>query len=307
MKGFLIAAVFVLMAFAAVNTGSAALASGHTDPMDYDGTIMVGSQTVNETTVLAWMAKHLIEEYSGLNVKINTNFAASAVVFQAMRGGEVDIFPSWTGTMLRGILRYEGENLPPEESYQKVKEGFEEHFNVTWAKPLGFSNTYVMAVREETAEEYDLEKASDLAPYAPKWKLGGDENFDTLPDAYPGWSEAYGIEFKKVLPMQYAMMYKAIENKDVEVIAAYATDSRIKKLNLEVLEDDKEYFPDYSACYVIDMETLDEYPAVLDIVEKLSGEIDAKTMAALNLRYDNGEEPEDIAGDFLVEHGYIGK
>jgi glycine betaine/choline ABC-type transport system substrate-binding protein len=222
-----------------------------------------------------------------------------------MSQGEIDVYPTWTGTQLTGVLRYEGPNLTGEETFKRVKEGFEKNFNMTWAKPLGFNNTYVIAVRRETAEKYGLEKASDLKDVAGEMKIGGDENFDIRPDAYPGWSETYGIEFKEVLPMQYSMMYRAIASKEVDAIAAYSTDSRIAKLDLVMLEDDKEFFPDYSAAYVIDMDTLDEYPAILPILEKLSGKIDEATMSALNGRHDDGEEGEDIAAEFLTEMGLL--
>ena len=275
------------------------------DPLDYEGSIRVGAQTVNESIVLAWMARLLLEEYTGLDVETNTEFAASSVLHQAMAQGELDIYPSWTGTQLMGILRYEGPKLSGEETFKMVKEGFEKNFNMTWTKPLGFNNTYVMAVRRDTAEKYGLQKASDLKDVAGEMKLGTDENFDTRPDAYPGWSETYGIEFKEVIPMQYSMMYRAIANKEVDVIAAYSTDSRIAKLDLVMLEDDKEFFPDYSAAYVIDMDTLEKYPAILEILEKLSGKIDEATMSALNGRYDDGDEPEDIAADFLRETGLL--
>lgn len=284
--------------------GTAAMAADQ-DPMEYKGTVRVGAQTVNESIVLAWMAKLLLDEHTGLKVNINTEFAASSVLHQAMAQGELDVYPSWTGTQLTGILRYEGPNLPGEETFKMVKEGFEENFNMTWARPLGFNNTYVMAVRPETAEEHGLEKASDLKGVAGKMKLGSDENFDTRPDAYPGWSETYGIEFGEVVPMQYSMMYRAIDGKEVDAIAAYSTDSRIAKLGLVMLEDDKEFFPDYSAAYVIHMDTLEEYPAILPILEKLSGKIDEPTMSALNGRHDDGDEPEDIAADFLREIGLL--
>ncbi|MDO9509529.1 MAG: glycine betaine ABC transporter substrate-binding protein [Thermovirgaceae bacterium] len=277
------------------------------DPMTYEGTVKVGAQTVNETIVLAWMGKLLLEADTGLTVDINTEFAASGVLHQAMQGKELDIYPTWTGTQLTGILRYEGPNLPADETFKMVKEGFEKNFNATWTMPFGFSNTYVMAVRRETAEKNNLAKASDLKDLAPEWILAGDENFDTRPDAYPGWSEAYGIEFKEVLPMQYSIMYRAIDNKEVDIIAAYATDSRIKKLDLVLLEDDKAFFPDYSAAYVVDMDILKKFPAILPVLEQLSGKIDAPTMSALNGRFDDGEEPEDIAKDFLTQAGLLKK
>jgi osmoprotectant transport system substrate-binding protein len=289
----------------AMQTAEEAIEAEGVDPMTYEGTVKMGAQTVNETIVLAWMGKLLLEADTSLTVDINTEFAASGVLHQAMQGKELDIYPTWTGTQLTGILRYEGPNLPADETFKMVKEGFEENYNATWTQPFGFSNTYVMAVRRETAEENNLAKASDLKDMAPEWILAGDENFDTRPDAYPGWSEAYGIEFKEVLPMQYSIMYRAIDNKEVDVIAAYATDSRIKKLDLVLLEDDKEFFPDYSAAYVVDMDTLKEFPAILPILEQLSGKIDAPTMSELNGRFDDGEEPEDIAKDFLTQQGML--
>lgn len=289
--------LMVLCMFSVMVLGGAAFAAD--DPMTYKGKVSVGAQTVNESVILAWMAKILIDEYTSLDTVINTEFAASSVLHQAMAGGELDVYPTWTGTQLTGILRYEGPNLTKEETFRRVKEGFEKNFNFTWIEPFGFNNTYVMSVRRETAEKYNLKKASDLKDHASKWTLAGDENFDTRPDAYPGWSEAYGIEFGEVLPMQYSMMYMAIAREEVDAICAYSTDSRIKKLDLVMLEDDLEYFPAYSAAYVVTMELLEKYPALKDVLGKISGKIDEATMSGLNYRFDEGEEPEDIARDFL--------
>ena len=281
------------------------LAAAEDDPMAYKGKVRVAAQTVNETVVLAWMAKILIDEHSSLKTTINTDFAASSVLHQAMVGDEIDIYPTWTGTQLTGILRYEGPNLSSKETYNMVKEGFEKNFNMTWSAPLGFNNTYIMAVHKETAEEFNLQKASDLQEHAPDWVLAGDENFDTRSDAYPGWSEAYGITFKDVLPMQYAMIYQAIANKEVDVIAAYSTDSRIKKLDLVLLEDDKGFFPDYSAAFVIKMDVVEKFPKVLELLNMLGGKIDEKTMSAMNFEYDAGGDPETIAREFLTSSGLL--
>jgi len=267
--------------------------------------VYVASQNVNEMVVLAHMAKLMIEEYTDLEVTINTEFAGASVLHEAMANKEIDIYPTWTGTQLTGILRYEGPNLSAEETYNKVKSEFEKKFDMTWSKPLGFNNTYVYAVTKETAEKYNLKKASDLAPYAKNWILAGDENFDTRSDAYPGWSKAYGIEFKEVLPMQYGLMYTALANDEVQVAAAYSTDSRIAKLNLVTLEDDKHFFPDYSGAFVLSNAAVKKYPKLLEAVDKLGGMIDTSQMAELNLKYDEGEDPATIASEFLREKGLI--
>ena len=300
-----VAVIFLGMVF--LGASLPAVAAPSEDPMEYQGSVVVGGQTFNESAILTWMAKLLLEEYTGLEVEANDSFSVSP--FHAMRAKEIQVYPNWTGTQLTGILQYEAEELAKldtsEKAYREVKSVFEKNFNITWARPLGFNNTYAMAVRREDAEKYGLAKASDLAEVAPEWLLGGDENFDIRPDAYPGWAEHYGIEFKDVLPMQYAIMYKAIESGEVQVIAAYSTDSRIKKLDLVVLEDDKHFFPDYSACYVIDMDVLEKYPALLDVLEKVSGVIDEAGMAAMNSQFDDGEEAEDVARSFLQEKGLI--
>ncbi|HDQ93683.1 MAG TPA: osmoprotectant ABC transporter substrate-binding protein [Synergistetes bacterium] len=303
----LLFAVAIVGFLAYNNTRQPALEEGAPgeDPLAYEGTVKIGAQTVNESIVLAWMGKLLVESHTSLDVDINTEFAASSVLHQAMAGRELDIYPSWTGTQLTGIMRYEGPNLPSEETFKMVKEGFEKTFKMTWAAPIGFNNTYVMAIPRAKAEELGLKKASDLKGHSETWKLGSDENFDTRPDGYPGWTEAYGIEFGDVLPMQYSIMYRAIAGGEVDAIVAYSTDSRIKKLDLALLEDDKSFFPDYSAAFVVRMDTLENYPALLSVLEKLSGQIDEVTMSELNGRFDDGEEPEDIAKDFLTQAGLI--
>lgn len=264
-------------------------------------TINIAAQNVNEMVILAHMAKSLIQDHTDIKVNINTEFQGSSVLHHAMTNEEVDIYPTWTGTQLTGVLRYEGPNLGTEETYARVKKGFEENFDMTWGEPLGFNNTYIFTVTKETAERYNLKKASDLAPYAENWLLAGDENFDTRTDAYPGWSEVYGIKFKQVLPMHYGVMYTALSNDEVKVAAAYSTDSRITKMNLVTLEDDKHFFPDYSGAYVISNAVLRKYPEMLDIINKLGGMIETSEMAALNLKYDEGEDPEQIAREFLKE------
>ncbi|MDK2867927.1 MAG: osmoprotectant transport system substrate-binding protein [Clostridiales bacterium] len=268
-------------------------------------TLNIASQNINEVVILANMAKLLVEDQTDYETTINTEFNGSSVLHQAMTQGEIDLYPTWTGTQLTGILRYEGENMPQRDTFEYVKKGFEDQFNMTWSEPFGFNNTYVFVVTEETAETYGLENSSQLAPYAPDWILAGDENFDTRPDAYPGWSEAYGIEFKEVLPMQYGLVYRAVNAGEVDVAVAYATDSRIQEMNLKILEDDKGFFPDYSGAYVLSENVVNSYPEVIDIVNQLGGLIDNEQMVELNYRYDNGDDPAVIAKDFLQEHNLI--
>lgn len=269
------------------------------------GRVRVGGQTINESIVLAHMAEIMISEHTDLDTTINTEFTGSSVMHQAMVGNELDVYPSWTGTQLTGILRYEGENLPSAEAYEMVSRGFRDEFNMIWSEPLGFNNTYVHAVPRATAEEYGLEKDSDLAGIAENWTVAGDDNYDIRPDAYPGWSEHYGIEYGELVTMQYALIYQAIQQGEVDAIVAFSTDARIAQLDLVTLEDDREWFPDYSGAFIVRGELLDDHPEVLEVLNRLGGRIDDLTMSELNGRYDAGEEPQDLARDFLEREGLI--
>lgn len=292
----------VLMMVALI--GGMACASGQAE--GEAATIRVAAQDVNEMVVLAHMAQILIEENSPYNATVNTGFTGSSVLHQAMESNEIDVYPTWTGTQLTGILRYEGEQLSAEDTWEYVKSGFEEEFGYTWSESLGFNNTYIMVVREETAEEYDLEVASDLDGLAEDWTLAGDDNFDIRSDAYPGWSEHYGIEFDDVLPMQYGLIYRAVNAGEVDVAAAYSTDSRIARMGLVMLPDDKEFFPAYNGAYVFSDEVIEEHSDVIELINStLGGSISTEEMSALNVRYDDGEEPADIARDWLTNNGFI--
>ena len=111
------------------------------DPMKYEGRLSIASQNVNETIILAWMAKLLVEEYTGLRTTMNTEFAGSAELHQAKAAGEIDLYSSWTGTQLTGILRYDGESKSSEETFRMVKEGLRRTGMTT--RPVGFNNTYI--------------------------------------------------------------------------------------------------------------------------------------------------------------------
>lgn len=276
------------------------------DPMAYSGTVKFAVQEINQTYILGNIAKLLIEKNSGLKVDLSTNLSGVAVMHGAMKQGDVDMYHNWTGTALMDILKYEGPRLSREDTIKYVTEKSKEKDKVVWTKPVGYNDTYVMLVRKEIAEKYNLKKASDLASYAKDWTLAGDNTFDTQPDAYPGWSKAYDIKFKKVLALEYSVIYTALANAQVDVIAAYSSDSRIAKFGFVILEDDKNFFPFYDSSFVIRGEVLAKYPKLQEILEQVSGKIGEKEMLAMNLKYDDDKvAPELIAREFLKSLGLL--
>lgn len=300
----------LIMALGASGVALALTAKEKAELAGYQGTLTIGSETVNESVVLAHIAEALIEAHTKIKVNVESGFNDSeALLHQAMLAKQIHMHPSWTGTQLTGVLEYTGPKMSREETFNYVKSQYEKRWNFTWTKPLGFNDTYVMIVTKETASKYNLKNDSDLAPYAGKWTLASDNSFpDRELDGYPGWRKLYGISFKTVAPMDYSLLYTAVAHGDAEVGVAYATDSRIKKMNLVALKDDKDFFPPYDGAYVVRMDVFQKYPLLRPLLEELSGKIDDATMMALNYQFDvEQKEPDDIARDFLVRIGLIGK
>lgn len=285
-------------------------------------TVRVGSKPFTESAVLGEIIGLLMED-AGYPVDRQLNLGGTAVVHEGMIQDELDVYVEYTGTALLAIL---GQDLPestdsPEASaspaanaaagkdevYRIVSEAYPEEFGLVWLEPWGMNNTYSIAVRRETAEEFGLVTMSDLADHAGDMTLGTDNEFPVRPDGLPGFEDTYGYSFGDVSQGDIGLMYQALDEGDVDVITSYATDGRIPALDLVLLEDDKSFFPPYYGAPVVRQDLLDEAPEVGDILNQLAGQIDNETMAQVNYRVDaDGLEPIDAAREFLEEQGLIG-
>ncbi len=195
---------------------------------------------------------------------------------------------------------------PSRSSTTTCRDAYIENWDTYWLDPIGINNTYALAMRREHAEELGVTKISDLESHAGDLSLGGSQEFIVRIDGLPGLEEAYGFEFGDSSGMESGLMYQALENKDVDVISAFATDGRIPALDFVLLEDDKAFFPPYHASPVVRGPLLEEAPEVEDLLNQMGGLIDNTKMAELNFRVDDGgEEPRDVAIDFLVENEII--
>lgn len=282
-------------------------------------TITVGSKDFTESIILAEIVALMLED-NGFTVERQLNLGGTAVAHEALVNGEIDIYVEYTGTGLLAIL---GQELPEsgdsadasaspvaegqDAIYDIVKQGYDEEFGLTWLEPWGFNNTYALAVTQETADEFGLETISDLQGVAGDMTFGATQEFLVRPDGLPGLEETYGFEFGNDQGLDPGLVYSAVDNGDVDVISAFATDGRIPALGLVLLEDDLSYFPPYHAAPVVSGELLEQNPEVADILNQLSGQIDDATMAELNFQVDEGGEQEiDAARAFLEENGFIG-
>lgn len=267
--------------------------------------VVIASKDFTENKIIAEMMAQIIEQNSDIKVERKLNMGGTFVCFEALKKGEIDIYPEYTGTGLTAQL-----NLPvetdPDKVYEIVSTEFEKQFQIKWLKPIGFNNTYALAMPSELANEKGIESITDLAAYSQDMIFGGEHEFFNREDGYDGLIKAYGLTFKETAKMVVSLKYQAIGQGTMDVTDAFTTDGQIKALDLIVLTDDKNFFPPYYAAPIVRDETLEKYPELEDLLNKLDGLIDDETMQELNYNADNEKQTiEKVAEDFLKDKGII--
>ncbi|PYP65321.1 MAG: hypothetical protein DMD26_11370, partial [Gemmatimonadetes bacterium] len=233
-------------------------------------------------------------------------FGATELAFRALRSGAIDVYPEYTGT---GLLVLLGE--PPRGSagdvYARVAEQFPRRFGTRWLPPLGFENTYAIAIRKGTADSLRLHTLSDLARAAPGLRAGLTPDFIGRADGLPGLLRAYGMRFRDVRALLPAVKYRALDAGDIDVVDGYATDGLIERYDFRVLVDDRRFFPPYEAAALITGRLATENPAAVAALTELSGRIDVARMRRLNRRVEVERVPiPQVANEALRELSLIG-
>lgn len=277
-------------------------------------TVTVGSHNYSEQFIIAEMLGLILED-AGFEVNYEHNLAGTVVLHEGLISGDLDVYFEYLGGGLN-ILGEEymdivEEGTPAEESqqiiYDHVREAYIEEWDLHWLEPIGINNTYAIAMRREDAEKLGVTKVSELEPHAADLTLAGSQEFIVRIDGLPGMEEAYGFEFGDSRGMESGLMYTALQNGDVDVISAFSTDGRIPSMDFVLLEDDKAFFPPYHASPVVRGQLLEEVEDAEEIINTMGGLLDNEIMAELNFRVDDGgEEPRDVARDFLTQQGILG-
>ena len=193
-----------------------------------------------------------------------------------------------------------------DKAYGIVQKEFNSQFKIKWLKPLGFNNTYAMAVPEELASQNNLKSTSDLAKIVDKLIFGAEQDFFGRADGYDGFTQAYGFKFKNVKQMEIGLKYKAIANKEVNIINAFSTDGLLITHKLRVLADDKKFFPPYYGAFLVRMSTLEKQPQLEAVLDKLAGKITDSEMQKLNYEVDQEKkDPAAVVKAFLKAKGLV--
>jgi len=266
--------------------------------------ISVGSKNYTESIVITHMLADLLEA-KGYEVDRKIGLGGTSVIHEAIISGEIDIYPEYTGTALLVILKHAVVN-DPDEAYRIVKDGYAQQFELTWLEPIGFNDTYALAMRRADAERLGIASLSDLAAHAGDLVLGSTQEFLVRPDALPGLASTYGLAFKDQRGMDPGLVYQAIASDNVDVISVFTTDGRIKANDLTVLVDDKSFFPPYFLTPVVRNDLLAKHPDVAEALNALAGKIDEPTMIAINSSIDQDKRPaEEVAREFLTQAGLL--
>lgn len=247
--------------------------------------VVVGSKNFTEQNILGEIVAQTLEAH---DVPVERRFylGGTFVCHRAIRAGEIDIYVEYTGTAYTAILRNEPIS-EPDVVYQQVKQAYADRFDLMWTEPLGFNNTFAMIVRRSDAERLGIRTLSEAAEYTPDWRAGFGPEFMERKDGYPGLAETYGLEFRAPPRiMDIGLMYRALAEGQVDLIAGNSTDGQIAALDLYVLEDDRGYFPPYEAAPVVRRETLDARPGVRSALQELAGTISDEEMRRLNRQVD---------------------
>ncbi len=262
--------------------------------------IKVGSKNFTEQVLLGEILAQQLE-HAGLKVYRKLNLGGTLLAHQALTSGQIDLYPEYTGTALTAVLK-EKPGADPAAVLERVRAEYRRRWNLEWLDPLGFNNTFAMVVRGPDARAAHLETLSDAARRAGGWTLGVGYEFLTRPDGLKGLLATYHLPLKgSPRSMDLGLLYQALEQKQVDMAAANATDGLLSVLDVKILADDRHYFPPYQAVVVVRPDTLAAHPGMREALTALSGRFSDAVMRKLNYQVDGKHRrAADVAREFLA-------
>lgn len=269
----------------------------------HDGrSVAIGAKNFTEELVLGELYAQVLER-QGIRVIRKFNLGGTQVAMEALRRGDIDLYPEYTGTALLSVLR-ETQIPSAPEVYRLVSRVYRERYGLRWLAPAPFNDTQALATTEAGSKKYGLRTLSDAARAAPQLRLGAIPEFTTRLDGLPGLQRAYGgFRFAHIALFDIGLKYTALETGRVDVVVAFGTDGQIAYDRLVLLEDDKHFWPAYQAAPVVREETLARLPALGKWLDALSPLLTDDVMRRLNQRVDREkQDPADAASAFLRSH-----
>jgi osmoprotectant transport system permease protein len=290
------AAAIVILSVAVLVAGGAALSA----LTPHRHVIRVGSKNFTEQIILGELVAQQIEGQTGLRVERRLNLGGTFICDRALRSGDIDVYVEYTGTADTAVFKDPVET-DPSRVLDRVREKYAQA-GITTLPPLGFGNTFAILVRGEDARRLGLKTIDDAVRYAPSWHAGFGYEFLGRKDGYPGLSDKYGLHFAAPpTAMDLSLIYRALAQKQVDLIAGDETSGLISAYDLFMLEDDRHYFPPYDAVPLARSATLLREPGVRAALDSLAGRISVDDMRRMNQAVDAGhQDPSAVASAFLA-------
>ncbi|HTM51469.1 MAG TPA: glycine betaine ABC transporter substrate-binding protein [Bryobacteraceae bacterium] len=258
------------------------------------GRIVVGSKNFTEQVILGEIVAQQVERRLGVKADRKLNLGGTLLAHQALVAGQIDVYPEYTGTALTAVLKLpaSGDAAAVEK---RVREEYRSLWKIDWLPPLGFNNTFAMVV----AGGYGT--LSEAAQRKTGWKLGAGYEFLTRPDGLPGLLRTYRLPLAgSPLSMDLGLLYQALKQQQVDMVAGNATDGLISAMGLTMLKDDKHYFPPYDAALVCRTGALEKHPGLRETLGALSGKLTTEMMRKMNYDVDGRKRPvAEVAAEFL--------
>ena len=265
--------------------------------------ITVASKNFTEQVILGEIVAQHIQHRLGERVDRKLNLGGTLLAHKALLNGGIDMYPEYTGTALTDILKQ-----PPSSDaaavLAQVRAAYRK-WNVEWIDPLGFNNTFAMAIGGTQARARRIRTLGDAAAYQPGWILGVGYEFLQRPDGLPGLLKTYPLHLRRPpISMDLGLLYQALSQGKVDMVAGSETDGQLSVLDAVVLEDDKHFFPPYQAALVVRESVLAENPKLRPALAELSGKFSDAVMRKLNYAVDGQHRPvRKVAAEFLREAG----
>ena len=266
--------------------------------------IAVGSKNFTEQVLLGEIIAQHLENRLQQPVDRRLNLGGTLLAHQALLGKEIDLYPEYTGTAFTNVLKHTGVT-DPGVVLERVRAEYATGMRLEWLDPLGFNNTFAMSVRGTDARERHLETLSSAAADPTGFTLGAGYEFLQRPDGYGTLNRAYPIHWQSApKSMDLGLLYTALQQKQVSMVAGSATDGMLSVLDIKVLEDDKQAFPPYQACIVVRSDTLEANPNLRKVLSELSGKFSTDAMRKLNYEVDGKHrQVAEVAREFLQSAG----
>lgn len=262
--------------------------------------IVVASKNFTEQVILGEIISQHLEHRLGKKVVRRLNLGGTLIAHQALVTGEIDLYPEYTGTGAAAILKQDAPKSSA-ELLRQVRESYRTRFGIEWLDPLGFNNTFAMVVRGDRARASNLRRISDAAREAGGWTLGVGYEFESRQDGLRALDQTYGLHWTaRPKTMDLGLLFRALTDSQVSMIAANSTDGLLSKEDFVTLEDDRSAFPAYEACILVRHELRSKKPQFIGVLAELSGKLDSRTMQKLNFLVDVEHRPiGDVAAEFL--------